>query len=119
MCPTRVPAPTGWCRRPTRPTPPTSPGSPPALVITPEFDRLHAEGQRYAQRLRKAGALVEHCDVPQADHGYDINDVEKARQTSALIARRVKQATQPSTPAPLSPQSQIGERSTAWPRAGR
>lgn len=75
-------------------------GIAPALVITPEFDRLHAEGQRYAQRLHKAGALVEHRDVPRADHGYDINDLDKARQTYALIARRVTQATQPSTPAP-------------------
>jgi acetyl esterase len=38
--------------------------------------------------------------VPQADHGYDINDLDKARETYALIARCVKQATQPSTPAP-------------------
>jgi acetyl esterase len=75
-------------------------GIAPALVITPELDRLHAEGQRYAQRLGKAGALVEHRDVPQADHGYDINDLDKARQTYALIARCVERATRPSTPAP-------------------
>ncbi|MFG6201660.1 alpha/beta hydrolase fold domain-containing protein [Nonomuraea sp. JJY05] len=75
-------------------------GIAPALVITAELDRLHAEGNRYAQRLRKAGALVEYYDVPQADHAYDMNDAEKARETYALIARYLGQATQPSTPAP-------------------
>ncbi|MEU4703116.1 alpha/beta hydrolase fold domain-containing protein [Nonomuraea dietziae] len=75
-------------------------GIAPALVLTAAFDRLRAEGERYAQRLRQAGALVEHRDVPQADHGYDMNDADKARQTYAVIARRVRQATQPSTPIP-------------------
>lgn len=45
-------------------------GIAPALVITPEFDRLHAEGQRYAQRLQKAGALVECRDVPQVNASW-------------------------------------------------
>ncbi|MBB3725472.1 alpha/beta hydrolase fold domain-containing protein [Nonomuraea dietziae] len=75
-------------------------GIAPALVLTAAFDRLRAEGERYARRLRQAGALVEHRDVPQADHGYDLNDADKARQTYAVIARRVRQATQPSTPVP-------------------
>ncbi|HEY0453665.1 alpha/beta hydrolase fold domain-containing protein [Actinophytocola sp.] len=64
-------------------------GIAPALVITAELDRLHAEGARYAERLRKAGALVEHHDVPRADHGYDVTDVGKARETYALIARHL------------------------------
>ncbi|GAA3469224.1 alpha/beta hydrolase fold domain-containing protein [Nonomuraea roseola] len=75
-------------------------GIAPALVLTPEFDRLRAEGERYAQRLRQAGALVEHRDVQQADHGYDMNDAGKARQTYAVIARCVRQATQSSPPVP-------------------
>ncbi|MBB6348030.1 alpha/beta hydrolase fold domain-containing protein [Nonomuraea muscovyensis] len=70
-------------------------GIAPALVITPAFDRLHAEGTRYAQRLAAAGALVEHRDVPQADHGYDMNDADKAGQTYALIARCLRQAAEP------------------------
>ncbi|MEQ4725105.1 alpha/beta hydrolase [Nonomuraea sp. B19D2] len=73
-------------------------GIAPALVITPEFDLLHAEGERYAQRLRKAGALAEHFDVPQADHAYDMKDADKARQSYALIVRHLRQATQSCVP---------------------
>jgi len=72
-------------------------GIAPAPVITPEFDRLNAEGKRYAERLRRAGALVEQYDVPQADHAYDMRDADKARHTYALIARHIKQVTQPSS----------------------
>jgi acetyl esterase len=68
-------------------------GIAPALVITAEQDRLRAEGARYAQRLLRAGALVEHHDVAGADHGYDGTDADKARETYALIARRVGEAT--------------------------
>jgi acetyl esterase/lipase len=83
-------------------------GIAPALVITPELDRLHDEGKRYAQRLRAAGALVEHHDVPQADHGYDMSDTDKARQTYALIARCIKQATEGPAPAPTRPSTPTG-----------
>lgn len=64
-----------------------------ALIVTAEFDRLRAEGERYSQRLRKAGSLAAHHDVPHADHGYDMNDARRARQTYALIARFIKEAT--------------------------
>lgn len=67
------------------------------------FDRLRAEGERYARRLHDAGALVEHYDVPRADHGYDMNDTGKARRTYTLIARRVRQAVPPAAPAPTDP----------------
>ncbi|GCB43045.1 alpha/beta hydrolase [Streptomyces sp. NL15-2K] len=67
-------------------------GIAPALVITAEFDLLKREGERYADRLRMDGALVEHHDVRGADHGYDTSDDEKARKTYALIARHVRQA---------------------------
>jgi acetyl esterase/lipase len=70
----------------------------PALVITAAYDLLRAEGMRYADRLRDAGALVEHHDVPEADHGYDGEDDDKARQVYALIARHVKQAKTPAAP---------------------
>lgn len=72
-------------------------GIAPALVITPEYDSLHADGQRYARRLRQVGALVEHRDVPEADHAYDMNDAGKARETYAWIASSIKQATRPVT----------------------
>lgn len=68
-------------------------GIAPALVITAEYDRLCAEGVRYAHRLDRAGALVAHHDVRGADHGYDVNDLAKARETYALIARHVRDAT--------------------------
>jgi len=70
-------------------------GIAPALVITAEYDLLKTEGARYAERLRQAGALVEHYDVPEADHGYDGTDDEKARRVYALIARQVRQAVNP------------------------
>ncbi|PAZ10432.1 carboxylesterase [Streptomyces sp. SA15] len=67
-------------------------GIAPALVITAEFDLLKGEGERYADRLRMDGALVEHHDVPGADHGYDTSDDENARKTYALIARHIRKA---------------------------
>lgn len=70
-------------------------GIAPALVITPEFDRLRAEGERYAERLRAVGALVELHLVPGADHGYDLNDLAKAREAYALIARHLERAARP------------------------
>ncbi|TDB73006.1 alpha/beta hydrolase fold domain-containing protein [Micromonospora sp. KC723] len=74
-------------------------GIAPALVITAEYDVLRAEGHRYAQRLREVNALVAHHDVPQADHGYDMNDVERARQMYAVIAHHLRRATRPAPPA--------------------
>ncbi|WP_306750963.1 alpha/beta hydrolase [Saccharothrix yanglingensis] len=68
-------------------------GIAPALVITPAHDRLHAEGARYAERLRRVGALLEHRDVPDADHGYDVGRADLARESYALIARHVARAT--------------------------
>ena len=68
-------------------------GIAPALVITAEYDRLRAEGVRYAERLRGAGALTARHDVPGADHGYDIDDSARARETYALIARHVRELT--------------------------
>lgn len=68
-------------------------GIAPALVITAEYDLLRAEGERYADRLRGAGALVEHHEVAGADHAYDGNDDHKAREVCAMIARHVREAT--------------------------
>jgi acetyl esterase len=68
-------------------------GIAPALVITAALDLLRDEGARYADRLRDADALVEHHEVPDADHGYDGEDDDLARQVYALIAQHVHDAT--------------------------
>lgn len=73
-------------------------GIAPALLITAEFDLLRAEGEHYAQRLRRADALAEHHDVPQVDHGFDVEDTDAARGTYALITRHIRQAINPETP---------------------
>lgn len=73
-------------------------GIAPAVVITTAFDLLRAEGVRYADRLRSAGALVEHHDVADADHSYDGEDDEKAREVYALIARHMSRATRRAAP---------------------
>ena len=70
-------------------------GIAPALVITAELDLLRAEGDRYAERLGRSGALIEHHVVPGADHGYDGQDDDRAREVYALIARHVHNATRP------------------------
>ncbi|MET7474009.1 alpha/beta hydrolase fold domain-containing protein [Streptomyces sp. NPDC005648] len=67
-------------------------GIAPALVITAEYDVLKGEAVGYADRLRMAGALVEHHDVVGADHGYDGTDDERARRSYALIAGHVRRA---------------------------
>jgi acetyl esterase len=67
-------------------------GIAPAVVITAELDLLKAEGVRYADRLRAAGALAEYRDVPGVDHGYDGSDDQRARETYDLIARHLRQA---------------------------
>jgi acetyl esterase len=70
-------------------------GIAPAYVLTAEFDLLRAEGERYAERLDKAGALVERYTIPGVDHGYDNRDAEKALEVYALIARQIRHATHP------------------------
>lgn len=68
-------------------------GITPALIITAAHDRLRAEGVRYAERLRQVGSLVEHHDVAEVDHAYDLSDDKKGREIYAFIAEHVRQAT--------------------------
>jgi acetyl esterase/lipase len=67
-------------------------GIAPALVITAAHDVLRAEAERYAERLREAGALAGYHEVAGADHGYDGQDDARAREVYALIAREVRGA---------------------------
>jgi acetyl esterase len=73
-------------------------GIAPALVITAEYDVLKGEAVRYADRLRMAGALVEHHDVAGVDHGYDTTDDERARRTYTLIADHIRRAVNTEAP---------------------
>jgi acetyl esterase len=50
---------------------------------------------RYAERLRRAGTLVEHHDVLGVDHGYDDRDDKKALETYVVITRHVRRAVNP------------------------
>lgn len=61
-------------------------GIAPAVVLTAAHDILRAEGERYAERLRAAGALVEYVEIADVDHGYDAQDVEHAREIYPKIA---------------------------------
>ncbi|MFC8798610.1 alpha/beta hydrolase [Promicromonospora sp. NPDC057138] len=66
-------------------------GIAPAVVLTCELDRLRGDGAAYAARLRDAGALVAHLDIPGVDHAYDMNDLDTARRTYAFIAERLRE----------------------------
>lgn len=65
-------------------------GIAPALIVTPEYDVLRDEAQRYAERLRKVDALLELRDVPLRDHGYDVRDTGTAREIYRVMAERIK-----------------------------
>ncbi|GGC84380.1 carboxylesterase [Tersicoccus solisilvae] len=67
-------------------------GIAPAVVIAAEYDILHDEAKRYADRLASVGALVEYREIAGADHGYDGFDDELARTSYALIAEHLRRA---------------------------
>jgi acetyl esterase len=70
-------------------------GIAPAIVITAGDDILRDEGQRYAERLRAAGALAGLRDVTGADHGYDGSDDELALASYRYIAAELRRALAP------------------------
>ncbi len=62
-------------------------GIAPAVVLTCEYDRLHDEGVRYAKSLEKAGALVDHYDVPGVDHCFNL--ISGTREIAEKAYRRM------------------------------
>lgn len=73
-------------------------GIAPAVVLTAEHDILRAEGHRYAERLRAVGALIEYVEIPSVDHGYDVDDVDRAAEIYPRIAHHIGAATSTSSP---------------------
>ncbi|WP_030160577.1 alpha/beta hydrolase [Glycomyces sp. NRRL B-16210] len=66
-------------------------GIAPALVVTAQRDILRDEGARYAARLREAGALVEHLDLPDVGHGFNL--LGASRDVVLSVYERIAQAT--------------------------
>ncbi len=74
-------------------------GLAPAVVFTAERDALRAEGDAYADRLAKAGLLVEHRVVPGRDHYFlDGDDPVQARGLLDVLASHVRDALHPADP---------------------
>lgn len=69
-------------------------GIAPALVVTGRRDILREEGVRYAARLRRAGALVDHIDLPKVGHGFNILGASRELVVSVYeqIAQRISHA---------------------------
>jgi len=62
-------------------------GLPQAYIETAEFDCLHDDGIRYAQKLRSAGIIVCLNETEGTMHGFDI--VQRAPTTKAAVAARI------------------------------
>lgn len=58
----------------------------PCYIETAEFDCLRDEGELFAEKLKKEGALVEHHRINNAMHGYEIIDCDI---TNAAIKKRI------------------------------
>lgn len=69
-------------------------GIAPALVITCGEDILRDEGARYASRLDRAHALVEHLDLPDVGHGFNLlgSPLDVVLPVYERIAEAIRQA---------------------------
>jgi acetyl esterase len=68
-------------------------GLPPAVIITAEFDVLHDEGARYAERLKKAGVRLWYKCFPGQIHcllGLP-PDAAELKEADALVMQAMKQ----------------------------
>ena len=90
--PTLDSARTAWSPPPTRPTPPTSPASPRRWSSRPSSTCSATKGTVTPNGFGTPGALVQHHVVPGADHAYDGDDDDLAREVYALIAEKVRAA---------------------------
>ncbi|MFD6140580.1 alpha/beta hydrolase [Promicromonospora sp. NPDC060271] len=72
-------------------------GIAPALVVTAQRDILRDEGARYARRLADAGALVEHLDLPNVGHGFNLFGADRELVTTVYdrIVVHTSDATAP------------------------
>jgi acetyl esterase len=70
-------------------------GLAPALIIACEQDRLRAEAERYAERLRRVHALAGWHLVRDRDHSYDMTDRVTAEETYTVIVEHLTRATGP------------------------
>ncbi|WP_320414967.1 alpha/beta hydrolase fold domain-containing protein [Kocuria sp. cx-116] len=62
-------------------------GIAPALVISCERDILQDEAERYATRLRATGSLIEHLELPDVGHGF--NMLGAPREVVLPVYRRI------------------------------
>ncbi|HLK36329.1 MAG TPA: alpha/beta hydrolase [Polyangiaceae bacterium] len=69
-------------------------GMPPGLVLTAGFDPLRDEGRKFAERLRAAGAAVEHVCSESSIHGFMnmAGVMDEPARLAALAADRLRRA---------------------------
>jgi acetyl esterase len=72
-------------------------GLPPTLVVTAEHDPLRAEGERYVDRLRRAGTRVELVRFEDVPHGFFslAGVVDAADEAQSVVIEALKTAFVP------------------------
>jgi acetyl esterase len=72
-------------------------GLPRTLILTAEFDPLRDEGVAYAERLRAAGARVEHIHMEDQMHGFAMQThvIDEAREAVLEAGEKTRAALAP------------------------